>query len=120
MVCTGEALNIVQGVGHGDGFAAWQKLHGMYSPRTALKIMAKLVEVVTPKKIKDMQEVRPTVEKWEAKVKEMETEHDEKVSDKMKMAILMSMCPAGIQDTVFQQMGDGATYKEMKLSLIHI
>ena len=114
MMCTGEALNIVQGVGQGDGFAAWQKLHSMYCPRTAMKVMGKLVEVVTPKKITDMKEVRGTVEKWAAKVKEMDTEYGEKLSDKMKMAILMSMCPGGIQDTVFQQMAEGRRTQRLR------
>ena len=83
-----------------------------------MKVMSKVIEVVTPPKIIDVKTINAQVEAWEAKVNELDGEYEERISDNMKMAILMAMCPAAIQDTVFQQMVEGATYKQMKDKMV--
>ena len=51
---SGEALMIVRGVPHGDGWKAWGKLFNRYNPRTPARALMAMMAVMNPKKVKDV------------------------------------------------------------------
>ena len=118
--CEGQALVVVQSIPNMDGFAAWQKLNKRYNNITTAKLMSKVIAVVAPPKVTDLRMMTKNVEDWEAKEIELKTETNETVPERFKMAILTTMCPASVQDWVFQQTVETTTYKELKDKIISI
>ena len=90
---SGEAMAIVRSVEDYRGFQAWQKLHLKYKPRTMARAIRLMGEVV-----KDIKEVPAAIQRWEGKLKVLQREFGEKLSDHMKIAILTSTMPTVIQD----------------------
>ena len=56
---------------------------------------------MSPGAAKHIREVARMVEEWEVRVVRLEGEFDEKLSEAMKMAILIQMLPKEIQDMMF-------------------
>ena len=109
-----EALALVQSVPDMDGLAAWQKLHRNYNPRTLARVMQRIMAVVTPPRIGDVKTLVTMVEEWEKRIKELETDTSEKITDVFKMAILTAMMPENIQEYISQQTDVVASYKKTK------
>ena len=97
-----------------NGFEAWQKLYKKYNPVTFARGLRLLTNVVNPGRIKNFNEVEAGITLWEEKAKQLASQFNENLSDKMKMAILTSAMPNGVQDHVFSQAGVNATYDEVK------
>ena len=72
------------------------------------------MNVVNPGGIRNLNEVEAGITLWEDKVKKLASQFNENLSDKMKMAILTSAMPNGVQDHVVSQAGVNATYDEVK------
>ena len=102
MLLKGEPLLLLQGIVGMDGFKAWQKINQKYNPVTPAKALMTLIEAVTPTKVKALKDLPGAIEKWELKVYQLERDFGEKMSDKMKTAVLTSMCTPDIQDLIFQ------------------
>jgi hypothetical protein len=105
---------LIQVVRDVDGFQAWHKLIRKYSPITPARSLMCMIEVVTPPKVKQLAQLPAAIERWELKVYQLEREHGEKMSGKMKTAVLTSMCPQDIQDVVFQNMETGTEYATIR------
>ena len=119
MLTEEEAMSLVQSVSDMDGLAAWQKLHRNYNPKTMARIMQKIMMVVSPPKIMDAKTVVSMVEEWEKRIKELEADTQEKVSDMFKMAILTGMLPATFQEYIFQNTDDSVVnYKRSRDKVI--
>ena len=86
-----------------QGSVAWQKLHLEYSPRTLARAMMTMVEAIAPPKVSQLKDYETSVRAWEEKLRLLERDFDERISPKLRMAILTSMCPASIQDWIYQQ-----------------
>ena len=114
MLLGGEPSLLIQGVRGFDGFKAWHKLIRKYSPITPARSLMCMIEAVTPPKVKQLAQLPSAIERWELKVYQLEREHGEKMSGKMKTAVLTSMCPQDIQDVVFQNMETGAEYATIR------
>merc|ERR1711873_400618 len=76
---------IVRQVNDMEGIRAWQKLFHRYNPRTMARGLRMLSEVVNPQKAKSLTELEMLVSKWEEKVKRLEAQFQETVSDKMRI-----------------------------------
>ena len=63
--CTGEALGIVKATTDMQGFAAWQKFHRKYNPRTMARGVRLLGKVVSPPRVKELSDVEAQVNRWE-------------------------------------------------------
>ena len=96
-----------------QGFQAWQKLSLSYSPRTMARAMMTMVEAVCPPKISQLQQFEVSVRAWEEKLRVLERDFEERVSTKLRMAILTSMLPPSLQDWVYQQGDALADYSGM-------
>ena len=112
--CDGEALMIVRQVGDMEGIKAWQKLFHRYNPRTMARGLRMLSEVVNPQKAKSLTEVETLVSKWEDKVKRLEAQFQETVSDKMRMAIFTNMMPVAIQDYIYTHADKETQYVQLR------
>ena len=112
-LCKGEALAIVRSETEMGGFAAWQKLHLEYSPRTMARAMQSMAEAIQPPKVSQLKEFETSIRAWEEKLRVLERDFDERISAKMKMAILANMLPANLQDWIYQQGESMADYGSM-------
>ena len=112
--CDGEALMIVRQVGDMEGIKAWQKLFHRYNPRTMARGLRMLSEVVNPQKAKSLTEVETLVSRWEDKVKRLEAQFQESVSDKMRMAIFTNMMPVAIQDYIYTHADKETKYIQLR------
>jgi hypothetical protein len=111
---SGEALTIVRGVLTGDGWLAWAKLNARFDPRTPAKALMAMLNVMSPKKVKEIRFLAAAVEDWEVKVKGLGAEHDITIDPKIKSAVLTAMCPEEVQNLVFQWMDNKTTYDELR------
>ena len=112
--CDGEALMIVRQVEEMCGIQAWQKLHHKYNPKTMARGLRMLSEAVNPPRAKNLAEVETLVTKWEEKIKRLELQYNEKVSDGMKMAIFTNTMPAAIQDYIYTHADKETQYMQLR------
>ena len=114
MLLGGEPSLLIQGVRDFDGFQAWHRLIRKYSPVTPARSLMCMIDAVTPPKVKHLAQLATAIERWELKVYQLEREHGEKMSSKLKTAVLTGMCPQDIQDVVFQNMEANTEYATIR------
>ena len=73
-----------------------------------------LSEAVNPPRAKNLAEVETLVTKWEEKIKRLELQYKEKVSDGMKMAIFTNTMPAAIQDYIYTHADKETQYVQLR------
>jgi hypothetical protein len=116
LLCTvvkGEALMILKGVDEYQGFKAWSKLYAKYNPKTTARAIKLLSEICSPGVVKSAHEVDGAVQRWKSKLRLMEKEFDEKLGERMNIAILTAMMPPHIQDHIFQTVNDSIDFDTM-------
>ena len=118
MLTEDEAMSLVQSVPDMDGIAAWQKLHRNYNPKTLARVMQKIMMVVAPPKIQDAKTLVTMIEEWEKRIKELEADTGEKVTEVFKMAIMTGMLPATFQEYIFQQTDEKVDYRRARDKVI--
>ena len=93
LICTGEALTIVER--HPDhGFEAFRQLNKRFNPIGETYSFDKLTALMHQPRCKNMAELPGAVEKWEDDVRRYEDRSNEMFPESMKMPILMQMVPA--------------------------
>ena len=112
--CDGEALMIVRQVNDMEGVRAWQKLFQRYNPRTMARGLRMLSEAVNPPRAKNLADVETLVSKWEDRVKRLETQFGETISDKMRMAIFTNIMPVAIQDYIYTHADKETKYVQLR------
>ncbi len=98
---SGEALTIVRTEMSMNGFLAWKGLYKRFNPITPAKALAEMKEVMNPPKVSDPTRVPKAIDDWVVKVAMLQREFGEKLSDRMKTALMLSMCPPGLQDILY-------------------
>ena len=114
LLVQGDALTLLRNDAERNGLKSWHKLTKKYNPRNPGRGLIALIQVVTPGRAKNYNELPNMIEKWEGLVTQMERDYNETMSDKMRAAILTGMCPHDLQEMVFQQMGETTEYKGVK------
>ena len=106
---TGDAAMAVRGViakiGERCGLAAFLPLNSRFNAKTPAKMLQVLIAVVNPAPLKDVRMIPRGIENWELGRSKLESEFDERLSDKMAAAILVSMLPTNFQDMIFESQG---------------
>ena len=97
------------------GFEAWNRLFCKYNPTTFSRGLQLLTKVVNPGRLNNYSDVESGIVLWEEKVGQLQSQFDEKLTDKLKTAILLNAMPSGIQDQVFQQMKVESNYNDIKI-----
>ena len=116
-VMKGEPLQILHNSNF-SGCEAWRRLTKRYSPTTPMRGMQLLLATLSPGKVKKMDEPSSAIDKWETKLIALQRDFNEKLSDKMRSAILVSMAPKEFQDALVQQADNMTEYKATKDRII--
>ena len=118
----GEALVIIKSAPDYHGFEAWRRLHRKYSPRTMARRLRLLMAVVNPGRIKSIGDIQASLNLWEERILQLETQFKEKaITDELKVAIVTSALPAKVQDYIFSQPDKDPSYlavREMILNFV--
>ena len=108
-----EAQKLVrnEGLGGRCGFWALRRLVERYSPRTFTKRLRMLMGVLKPPEVKHIREVQAAVEDWEARVRRLEEEYQDRLDDSLRVAVLVSFLPESLQEKVFELEKGGSEVK---------
>ena len=111
---TGEPMMILRSVPDMHGFAAWQRLHRKYNPRTMARGLRMLTEVIQPPRAKNLSDIEGNIIKWEEKAKALASQFKEELSNGMKLAIFTSMLPDEMQDFVYTHADQATLYEDLR------
>ena len=73
-----------------------------------------MMATINPGKAKRLEEVAAHIDRWEAKVLALSRDFNERLSDKMRSAILISMLPSDLQHALIQQADKFTDFKSTK------
>ena len=95
---TGEANAVVRRCQGRCGLLAWKRLCTTLNPRTLASGVKLISQVLNPAKISDARKADVAIEMWDDKLVKLSTEYGEKLSDKLKVAVLYGMLPKDLQE----------------------
>ncbi len=115
----GEANSVVRGVctltGERCGFTAIKALGERFNPKTPARFLMQLMDILKPGVVKDARGLAKLVEDWEGKISKWEREWEELLSEKVKVALFLTMIPQDFQDVIFQNAtSPDFKYKEIR------
>ena len=84
---------------------------GRHDPAKALAVM---MEVMIPPKLSDQNRVPKAIDDWDIKVTASQQEFNERLSDRMKTALMFSKRPPDLQDLLYQHAGCVKTHEEAR------
>ena len=114
---SGEALTVVRGSPDMNGFMAWRLLVERFNPNTPAKALAMMMEVMNPKKPTDPNNIPQAIDEWDLKVLSLEKGFQERLSDRMKIALMLAMIPGDLQDMMYQQAENMKSYPDARARL---
>lgn len=106
-----EALTAVKGAVNQNGFLAWKNLYRRYNPITPARALATLAQVLKVSRVSDVCLLPKAIDEREIKVGILDREFGETLSDKIRAALLCSMCPPDVQDLLYQHADALKTYE---------
>ena len=112
--CAGEALGIVRSTTDMQGFAAWQKLHRKYNPKTMARGVRMLGRAVNPTQVKELNDIEVRVNAWEDELRTLQLQYGEALSPFMKIAVFTNMMPTTIQDYIYGHVEKDVPYEELR------
>ena len=86
-----------------DGFRAMLIYQGRYDITNTGTLLGSFAEVVSPPKCSGLGDVLQKLDIWETKVQRLSTRYNEELSDKLRMAIVISMLEKSVQDKVYDK-----------------
>ena len=117
----GEANTVVRSAaigqdGRHNGFLALKLLSNRFNPKTPAKLFRALMEILVPGMVKEVRDVPRAVEEWEVKCARVAEEYGEKLSEGMRVAVLIMMLPKDMQEMIYQmgKVGEDLTYQEVR------
>ena len=114
-VCMGWDAATTRGLsGRQNAFWALKLLEHRFNPKTPARIYRALMELISPGEIKAVTDVTRKVEEWEVKMCKVESEHGAKISDSIRVAVLISMTTKELQEVSLQM---GKLGEELKYAL---
>ena len=94
-----EARNIVRQARRPNGYEAWKLLHKRFNPVTIGRQRAGLTSIANPTANIPLAQLSSEIVSWESRIAEFEARpQSEKISEAIKMAAMVSMCPAKLKD----------------------
>ena len=95
---------VVQKTVPGDnGFETWRRLVRKYDPKTPTRGMQLMVRVMVPGRLKKGDDVGTAIARWEGRLVTLERDYNEKISERMRIGILISMLGDDLQEMLLQQ-----------------
>ena len=114
----GPALVIHQMVKDENGFEVWRLLNKRFCPNTPMRGLQLMMRVMAPGKIVKGNDIQMYINRWEANVSALERDYNEKVSDRMKIGIIIKMVPDDLQDAILQHADRLKEYRLVKEKVI--
>ena len=115
MLTEGEAKMMIRGVATQDGILAWHRLYRHYNRRTLARVLRMHREAMHPKVVTDIGSLISRIVNWEDKWARMAKEHTGEPPALWKMAAFMELCPAEVQNIVYQSIDEvSEDYEKMK------
>ena len=113
---------MVRGTEDQNGFMAWKRLSERYDAQSPQRMLRKLQGLMKPPEVKNSKLVLASLEAWEIRVKEWQSENGEQLPEKISLAIMISICPSDMQDDLYKDMPlDGTSkYKEVRDKIARI
>lgn len=95
----GEARNLVRQAKRPNGYEAWRLLQIRFNPVTVGRQRAHLSKITSPTENIPLEKLGSEIIAWENKISDYESQPGgEKISDSLKMASLVAMCPQRLKD----------------------
>ena len=111
-----EALAIVDAE-QGEGIEAWRQLVKRFDPQTDGTFAALLISLVSFK-ITKTQDVQSELVRWETILMSVERDHSEKLSPKIRRALLVNILPASPQSRVFEHLDRLVDYAQVREKVV--
>ena len=114
-----EAFAIVRAA-EGQGVEAWRQLGMRFDPQTDARFALLLIALVTYK-MGGKQDVQSGIVKWETMLLSLERDHSEKLSSKIRRALLLNILPKALQSRLLEHLDrltDYAQFREKVVSLV--
>lgn len=99
----GAAYVVQSAVEGSNGFETWRRIVRKYDPKTPTRAMQLMVRVMVPGKLRKNEDIGTAIARWEAKLVALERDYQERVSERMRIGILISMVPDDLQEMLLQQ-----------------
>ena len=116
----GEALEIVRGAERKPSLEQWRRLAAQYDPSAAGRSLDDSRQILSPPKTAKIDEPSHTIQAWE----NFEQRHRERTGDQlpndMRLAILLSMCPADFEKELTAQQHLFPDYAQMKAHIVTV
>ena len=77
-----------------------------------------MAKVTNPGRIKKGQNIATHIARWETQVNHLERDYSEKVSERMRIGILISMVPEDLQEILLQQVDESTEYRTARDRMI--
>ena len=113
----GTAFNIHQIAVNMNGFEVWRRLREDARPSTPTGALKSIMEVMVVKKVMDLKMIMKALTEFELKVQALTRDHKETLTDRMKLAIAVAMCPFSIQECILNQADVVKTYNDFKVKV---
>ena len=107
----GPALTLHQTAADENGLEVWRLLAKRFSSKTPMRGIEIMRKIVLPGKIKGNEDIQTKIHQWENNVSALYRDHKEKVSDIMKIGIMINMMPEDLQEHVLQRTDHIREYK---------
>ena len=117
-VTKGEAFDLVKNVTDQCGAEAWRKICKRFGSKTKGKRVLLTRRCVSPPKVKKLAEAPGMIEKWEADVRRLQVEYQERLTDGLKSGILLEMVPPQVTEFMTQRMGEDDSYEDAKEAVL--
>ena len=119
IACTsGLAFQIVESVSDYNGLEAWRLLAKQFDPKTDARL-TNLVMSIIGHKIKG-KNVQAGLITWEGWLLQLQRDHHEDLSEKLKRAFLMNVLPTALQGRVMEHLDRLKTYKEVREKVVSL
>ena len=103
-----------------NGLEVWRRLSRRYNPMTTMRGMQVMLKVMLPPKIGKNHDVHAQVNRCESLINILERDYQEKVSDMMKVGLLIHMMPDDLQDTILQHADRLREYRLVKEKAVNL
>ena len=110
---TGTSFALVESVSEPqNGIEAWRILSKRFNPATPSKCVQLMTSIVTIK-VTHQNEILGSLLKWESMVNSLARDHQEQLSEKMKIALMVRILLAALQERVHEQLDRLTSYNKV-------
>ena len=112
--CKGDPAAMIQNTPGQNGLDAWRKLCQFYEPVTRARRRQKLSQLLQPTPAKTLDETMRVIEAWETEVTRYEAKFAQNIDTEVRIAALVTLAPAKLQEHIFLNADRYDSYKETR------